>query len=307
MTHQQTPAPGAAMERELLSQPEVWNKALDLAESGVFENSGFPSRGEKVAVIGCGTSWFIAQAYAALREDNGFGLTDAYTPTEMRTAREYDAYVVISRSGTTTEVVQFLQSLPEGARTTAVVGVAESPIAEKASHVIDLGFADEESVVQTRFATTALMALRATVEDVAYLRTLPAAAEAALSAAPEDGLVDAEQYTFLGNRWALGLATEAALKMRESSQAWTESYNAMEYRHGPIAIASQGRVVWAFSDVPEGLTEQIAATGATLVHHGEDPIVELVRLHKVALLTSRARGLDADAPRSLTRSVILSN
>lgn len=118
-------------------------------------------------------------------------------------------------------------------------------------------------------------------------------------------LVNAEQYTFLGRRWALGLATEAALKMRESSQAWTESYNSMEYRHGPIAIAAPGRIVWSFSELPEGLEDQVAATGARLVHHGEDPIVELARLHKVALETSRARGLDADTPRSLTRSVIL--
>ncbi|AWB83308.1 SIS domain-containing protein [Corynebacterium liangguodongii] len=301
-----TPAlPGASMDRELHSQPDVWRAALDLAERGVFADVTFPGRGASVAVIGCGTSWFVAQAYAALREDNGYGPTDAYTPTEMRLGRTYDAYVLISRSGTTTEVAELIDSLPDGAHTIAVVGVADSPIAHKATQVIDLGFADEESVVQTRFATTALMALRTTVEDLDYLRGLPASAQAALEEEPEDGLVNAEQYTFLGSRFALGLAQEAALKMRESSQAWTESYNSMEYRHGPIAIAAPGRIVWALSEVPEGLADQVAATGASLITHGEDPLVELVRLHKVALETSRARGLDADAPRSLTRSVIL--
>lgn len=293
------------MDQELHSQPEVWKKALEVAGSGIFDEVNFPARGERVAVIGCGTSWFIAQAFAALREDKGFGETDAWTPTEMRTDRKYDAYIAISRSGTTTEVAEFLDTLPEDARTIAVVGVTDSPIAKKAKGVIDLGFADETSVVQTRFATTALMLLRASVEDIDYLETLPEAAAAALAEEPEAGLVNAEQYTFLGSRFALGLATEAGLKMRESSQAWTESYNSMEYRHGPIAIAAPGRIVWAFSDIPEGMADQVAATGAKLIHNDEDPIIALVRLHKVALETSRARGLDADTPRSLTRSVIL--
>lgn len=177
---------GSAMDRELHSQPEVWKKALDLAESGIFDQIDFPARGESVAVIGCGTSWFIAQAFAALREDKGFGLTDAYTPTEMRAGRTYDAYIVISRSGTTTEVAEFLDTLPADARTVAVVGVTDSPIAHKAKSVVNLEFADETSVVQTRFATTALMFLRATVEELDYLKTLPEAVAAALAETPDE-------------------------------------------------------------------------------------------------------------------------
>src|SRR3712207_7559300 len=46
--------------------------------------------------------------------------------------------------------------------------------------------------------------------------------------------------TFLGRGWTIGLANEAALKLRESAQAWTESYPAMEYRHGPISITAPG-------------------------------------------------------------------
>ena len=40
---------------------------------------------------------------------------------------------------------------------------------------------------------------------------------------------------FLGDGWTVGLANEAALKMREAAGAWTEAYPAMEYRHGPIS------------------------------------------------------------------------
>ena len=54
-----------------------------------------------------------------------------------------------------------------------------------------------------------------------------------------------EQITVVGRGWTVGLAHEAALKLRESAQFWTESYPAMEYRHGPISIATTGRATWA--------------------------------------------------------------
>ena len=66
-------------------------------------------------------------------------------------------------------------------------------------------------------------------------------------------VADAEQVTFLGRGWTIGLAEEAALKLRESAQLWTEAYPAMEYRHGPISIAAPGRVVWALGEVPDRL------------------------------------------------------
>ena len=132
--------------------------------------------------------------------------------------------------------------------------------------MILLDFADEESVVQTRFATTALVLLRASLgHDIGGAAR---AAEAAL-AAPlplEPGTFD--QITFLGSGWTVGLASEAALKLRESAQAWAEAYPAMEYRHGPIAIAQPGRAVWPFGPLPPGLADQIHATGATLADTG---------------------------------------
>lgn len=79
----------------------------------------------------------------------------------------------------------------------------------------------------------------------------------------------------------------------------------MEYRHGPIAIAAEGRITWQLGPAPEGLAEQVAATGASFVDDDLDPMADLVRVHRVALATSLARGLNPDQPRNLTRSVIL--
>ena len=57
-------------------------------------------------MIGCGTSWFMAAAYAALREQLGAGETDTFAASQFPAERTYDRVVAISRSGTTTEVIR---------------------------------------------------------------------------------------------------------------------------------------------------------------------------------------------------------
>ena len=155
---QEDVAGGGRTEQEVASQPACWRRAGQLAAdfAGVL-----PARGERVAVAGCGTSWFMAQSYAAAREASGHGETDAFAASEMPLGRAYDRVVVLSRSGTTTEIVQLLERLRGTAPTVAITAVPGTPVPEAADAVIDLSFADEESVVQTRFATTELVLLRA--------------------------------------------------------------------------------------------------------------------------------------------------
>ena len=301
MSEPQTPAgtPAAHMAAELASQPETWARAASLAA----EQALLPARGERIAVVGCGTSWFIAQSYAWLREAGGHGETDAFAASEAFVDRGYDAVVALTRSGTTTEVLQLVERIRGRVRTVGVIGDATSPLVGLVDDAVTLPFADERSVVQTRFATTALALFRASLgED---LGDAIADAERAIAEELDPALVDAEQYTFLGRGWAVGLAHEAALKMREASQSWTESYPAMEYRHGPISIAAPGRVTWHFGEAPDGLGEEVAATGARFEAGRLDAMAELVRAQRVALERARAKGLDPDSPRNLTRSVIL--
>jgi fructoselysine-6-P-deglycase FrlB-like protein len=181
--------------------------------------------------------------------------------------------------------------------------VPDSPVVAAADRSILLEAADERSVVQTRFATTALALFRASFgEDLR-----PAIADAARALAeplPFDP-VAFEHFVFLGRGWTIGLANEAALKLREACQAWTEAYPAMEYRHGPISVAEPHSVVWALGDIEPELLEQVARTGATVVAGELDPMAELVRIHRVAGLLAAAKGLDPDRPRHLTRSVVL--
>ena len=296
-----TATPAAHMAAELASQPETWARAAAMTR----EQALLPAAGSRIAVVGCGTSWFMAQSYGWLRETGGQGETDAFAASEAFVDRGYDAVVALTRSGTTTEVLQLVEGLRGRVRTIGVIGDASSPLVGLVDEAVLLPFADEQSVVQTRFATTALALFRASLGEDLSGAIADAERAVAEELAPE--LTDAEQYTFLGRGWSVGLAHEAALKMREASQSWTESYPSMEYRHGPIAIAAPGRIVWNFGEAPAGLATEVASTGARFEAGRLDPMAELVRAQRVALARAQAKGLDPDSPRNLTRSVILDN
>ena len=298
--------PGST-EAEIASQPDCWRRAAELA--GELTAAGtdlLPVPGERVAVVGCGTSWFIAQSYAAAREASGQGETDAFAATEMPAGRRYDRVLALSRSGTTTEILQLLARLSGTVRTVTITADGSMPAAAAADAAVVLDFADEQSVVQTRFATTELALLLAQLgRDI---EPMAVAAEGVLADDLPAELLDAGQVTFLGTGWTCGLASEAALKLREAAGAWTESYPAMEYRHGPIAVAGPGRVVWLFGPAPDGLAAEVAAAGGVVWQPDtavRTPLAELVRVHRVAAAIARARGLDPDRPKNLTRSVIL--
>ncbi len=286
--------------REIATQPACWREAIRLSSE---VGDRLPPAGGRVAVIGCGTSLFIAQAYAAAREAAGHGETDAFPASEFPFRRDYQMIVALSRSGMTTEVVRALDDVAGSVRTLAVTAVPGSPVARSASDVIALEFADEQSVVQTRFATTALALLRAQLgHDVEQ-----AAADAAVALA-EPLPADPREFThfvFLGRGWTVGLAHEAALKFREAAVAWTESYPAMEYRHGPISVAGMATLAWALGEVEADLLTEVETTGATVVADDRDPMASLLLAQRAAVALAEGRGLDPDAPRNLSRAVVL--
>jgi fructoselysine-6-P-deglycase FrlB-like protein len=286
---------------EIRTQPDLWQRAAAMAQEFAHV---LPASGDRVCVIGCGTSLFMAQAWASLREAAGHGQTDAFPASELPSGRRYDVLLAISRSGTTSEVAHVLKHAP-AERTVAITALDGTPVAALAGHTIVLDFADEQSVVQTRFATTTLALLRAAIHPEATARAIVDANRALQRTLPVDP-GEVEQWTFLGRGWTVGLAFEAALKLREAGQAWTEAYPAFEYRHGPIAIAAPGRVVWSFGALDPGIADAVRSAGATVVELDLDPLASLVVAQRAAVALAEARGLDPDHPRSLTRSVVLS-
>src|SRR5262249_58013179 len=84
-----------------------------------------------------------------------------------------------------------------------------------------------------------------------------AQAELALTDGFPAGVEGAGSFVFLGRGWTVGLANEAALKLREAALVAAESYPALEYRHGPIALANEETNVWP----PRGFQAGLATPG----------------------------------------------
>jgi len=287
------------IEQEIASQPACWARAAEVAITAEAE---LPQSGARVAVVGCGTSFYMGRAVAALREAHGSGETDPFPASEYPSGRHYDRIVAISRSGTTSEVVHLLERL-DGVPRVVVTADAGSPVTQLAETSIVLDFADERSVVQTRFATSALAMFRAHLgEDL--VRPIDDA-ERALSEPLEPDPARFEHVVFLGHGWTVGIAEEAALKLREASQTYSEAYPAMEYRHGPISLAGARSLVWIVGSPDPTVADDVRSTGATVRVASLDPMAELVLVHRTAIALAEAKGLDPDHPPHLARSVLL--
>jgi fructoselysine-6-P-deglycase FrlB-like protein len=293
--------PEAHVQREISSQPDCWARALESVSEAA---KVLPSSGERVAVIGCGTSWHIASAIAVAREYAGQGETDAFPASELP-GRDYDSVLVVSRSGTTTEVIEALRSMPGSVRKIGITADAATPIRDVTDHLLVLDYADEQSVVQTRFATTALTIVRAHIGH--DLVPVVEQAKAAVAADLDQALINRPHYVFLGRGWSVGVAREAGLKVQESASAWSEAHPALEYRHGPLSAATESSVVWLLGVDDTALVEDISRTGATVIVGVHDPQAELVVAQRIAVATAEARRLNPDQPRYLTRSVMLTS
>jgi fructoselysine-6-P-deglycase FrlB-like protein len=287
---------GAATTREIESQPEVWARALTDPSLPI---DLLPTGDGPALVIGCGTSYYIGEAWAHLRTAAGLGRTRASVPSQLSWIDPEETIVLLSRSGTTADVEQVGRRLRDHHRVVGIVGTPGTPIDDVCHDRVLLDFADEESVVQTRFATTSLAVLRrAIAEDTSHL--VDHARRALASELPLDGHT---HLVFLGTGWSEGLAHEASLKCLEASGVWAEAYAAREYQHGPISAADANTLVWSLAPVDDELSEAIGRTGATLHIGSLDPMAEVVRAQRVAVELARRAGRDPDRPAHLSRSV----
>ena len=288
----------SAIEHEVASQPEVWLEASRLAG-----DAPLPAHGARLAVIGCGTSLYVAQAYAAAREAAGLGESDAFPASEFPVGRRYDEILVVSRSGTTSEVLDVLRAV--GAeRTLAVTAVPDSPVARAAGRIIALPFADERSVVQTRFATSALMLL------LTHVGFDPSPAAAAARRVLDGELpVDPgefERFQFLGrgsgwSGWRRRRRSRCArppLHGRRRTRRWNiaTARSPSPPRTRPCCRSARSTPPWR---------PRSATPAQPLIPSDEQPLGSLVLVHRLAIRLAQKRGLDPDAPRNLTRSVVL--
>ncbi|NHZ82911.1 SIS domain-containing protein [Massilia sp. CCM 8695] len=244
--------------------------------------------------------------------------------------------IAISQSGQSPDVVEPIRYFRDGGATTiALVNDIDSPLAAAAEWAMPLRAGKEQSVAATKSFITSLVAGARLVaqwqNDPELTEGLAALPEALCSAAQVDWspalevLTPARNIMVVGRGISFPIALESALKFKETSALQAEAFSGAEIKHGPMALIEDGYPLLIFatrgptqaglialaaemrtrgarvllaapSDVPErDLTLPTAATPDL------DPIVAVQAFYVMAAHLSKARGMDPDRPRHLSK------
>jgi glutamine---fructose-6-phosphate transaminase (isomerizing) len=251
------------------------------------------------------------------------------------------ACIGISQSGQSPDIVEMMRAADlGGALTVAITNHAQSPLAEASRHCLALQSGPERSVAATKtFVVSVLagLALLAEWQEDEPLRQavagLPDAFATALTLdwSPLGGrLARAQSLYVLGRGPTYAIASEAALKFKETCGLHAESFSAAEVLHGPSAIVQAQFPVIALG-VEDAALPRLTETAARLASQGADvflagadvpgatrlpavpgqhslcaPLVLAVTFYAFIEGLARRRGFDPDVPphlRKVTQTV----
>jgi glutamine---fructose-6-phosphate transaminase (isomerizing) len=243
--------------------------------------------------------------------------------------------LAISQSGASPDLLATVASAKgAGAVIVAMVNVESSPLAQAADYTIPLCAGTERSVAATKSYIAALSAIIHLVafwsQDEELLDALaqaPAQLERAwqLDWRPALELLrPARDLYVVGRGLGLGVAQEAALKLKETCGLHAEALSAAELRHGPMALVQAGFPVLIFAQNDEthggvaALATELAARGAQILLAGASSPKSLVlatenahpaiqtmliiqSFYRMVNALAVARGFDPDHPPHLRK------
>ena len=224
-----------------------------------------------------------------------------------------DAFVLVSQSGASTEVIDVLERLGD-AEVIAITANGESPLARAADAWLPLG-PERDTAVSTLGYTATLLTL-GLLTDALLERTreLGRAARprrgdagAARSARPRAALRCSREISMLdaiGAGPAAGSAGEAALLAREALLLPAAEYETRQYLHGPLESVAPGYGAVLFGAERElRLADQLAGYGAMVATIGKgadflvepDPILQILPMQLLVQHVAELRGLPVES------------
>lgn len=342
---------------EILSQPSCWQECLKVVRDQNYlgELQQVASLASDWLIVGCGSSYYAAQVAAASwtvltgRQVRAFPASEELLFPELVVPHSRACHpILISRSGRTSEVLKAAEHFrtKQGLNPLAISCVQGQPLEKLANPTIILPSADEKSVVMTRSFTSMILALQYLVASWTGNKAFQVGLEnisgpiekllPQLRSRMEEFVAthEFEDYVFLAQGPLYGIASEAALKVKEMSRSYAQCFHTLEFRHGPKAIVSPKTLITffvsetAYAAECEMLQEVKSLGGVTLVvtnsaddalRRSADLLVDLnldvpeyarsiayiPTGQLLGLYTGRKKGIDSDRPPNLNRAVIL--
>lgn len=331
---------GEHFEREIREQPALWKTIASTDAAAGLANA---LEGD-VVLVGSGSSLFVAQLGALALRRRGLNAQAVAATEARLDNRAYRnrTIVAISQSGRSSDLLQAIDQLAP-AKLVALTNTTPSPLDIRADVTIALNAGVERAVPASKsVSSSALLLLWAASlvardghRDAAVLeRTADAVAAwldggektlGTLSRAAER-IARKSSVVFLGSDYGFPIASEAALKFKEACYLHAEGFASGEFRHGSIAmIDGTSAAVGIVDDDARAIVarpmREVEASGALRYTIGGPslegierlgPLVEtpfnalawLVTVQMLALLVARARGIESDAPRGLSKALV---
>ena len=313
----------------------------------------------KVDIVACGSAFYAGLIGKHLIEkytsDPNFQV-NVDVASEYRYKKHYynnkTLLIVISQSGETADTLACLRmAKQEGVDTLAIVNVLSSSIAKEAKFVMPMIAGPEIAVATTKGYFTqvlelSLLALRnaclrnmidketkkSIIENLKSLPMyLPSMNQEKYKKVAEK-LYDKEHIYFIGRGVDYLTSLEACLKLKEISYIHSESYQAGELKHGPIALIEEGTYVLVLLTneelkdktlsnaieaksrgaklillvtedikVDENLFEEIIIVSK--VNEFYQPLVNIIPFQLIAYEVANLKQCDIDKPKNLAKSV----
>jgi glucosamine--fructose-6-phosphate aminotransferase (isomerizing) len=255
---------------EIKSQTQAWNQALSLVSALDLPAA---ERYDRVIFTGCGSSYYLSLAAAALYQEltghaaravpGGELLLNSHASVGRAgkqrgqdTRQSHELLVAISRSGTTTETIKAVEKFKMEKRgEVAVFSNYQEVLSSLGDVNIIIEQGQEESIAQTRSFTSMYVAVTAYCVKMAGRDDLFSAMGGLINAAErlmthyeshakeigENLFFD--RFYFLGSGILYGLACEANLKMKEMTLTHSEPFHFLEFRHGPMSMVNNKAVL----------------------------------------------------------------
>ena len=245
-------------------------------------------------------------------------------------------FVAISQSGKSPDLVESARRAKQsGALIVRIVNETYSPLAELADVCLPVHAGPERSVAATKSYIASLAAILQLVAhwsgDEALLKTiqdLPDQLSRAIVldwSRAEALFAKVDDIFVVGRGVGFGIAQEAALKFKETSNMHAEAFSAAELMHGPLALIHENYPVFVFSQDDE-TRETVSDLVAVLrekkaivyvaesgpddpfrlpviegVHPLAAPITMIQTFYIMAEKIALARGLNPDEPQHLKK------
>ena len=336
------PTEATWMFREAAQAPEVVRAQLEANAAQVAGLAERLRRAPPRAVVTCarGSSDHAATFARYLIETRLGILTSSAAPSVSsvyETAPDLGGTLLlaISQSGASPDLLAMVKRARQaGACIVALVNAERSPLAQLADELLPLHAGPERAVAATKSYLASLAAIVHLVAE--WSSDAPLAA--ALKHSPQQ-LARAWQFdwnaavarlTPVNNLYVvarglgLGIAQEAALKLKETCGLHAEAVSAAELRHGPMALVGAGFPLLMFTQNDESrvgvaqLAEELGARGADVLLAGAhalhttelpteaahpviEPLLSAQSFYRMANALALARGLNPDAPPHLRK------